>query len=80
MSRRDSRNRREFVLASSGAGLAASAFAKTESLALSGGPRAVTAPGAILTSLTKWPRYTAADKKALHDLIDTGDFYPELVR
>lgn len=80
MPRRDSSNRREFVLASSGAGLAASAFAKTESLALSGGPKAVTTPGATQTSLTKWPRYTATDKKALHDLIDTGAFYPELVK
>lgn len=70
--------RRSFVLAG-GAALTTAAFAQKETLALSGGPKTVTFPGAKQTALSKWPRYGAAEKKALHELIDTGAFYPELV-
>jgi dTDP-4-amino-4,6-dideoxygalactose transaminase len=67
--------RRSFVLAS---GAALTAFAHTEKLALNGGPKTVSIPVAQQTALSAWPRYGAAEKKALHDLIDTGAFYPEL--
>ena len=77
--------RRSFVLA--GGALAVSPVAtiagaalQTERLALNGGAKTVTVPAARQTALTKWPRYGAADKKALHDLIDTGAFYPELTK
>ncbi len=52
----------------------------TESLALSGGPKAVACPPAELAALTKWPRYGDAEKKAVSELLDlgAGDFYREL--
>src|SRR5664279_778684 len=72
--------RRSFVRAGSaalaGIGIAG-AYAK-ETLALSGGPKTVTFPAAQQTALSKWPRYGAAEKKALHDLIDSSRFYEEL--
>ncbi|HWR54850.1 MAG TPA: DegT/DnrJ/EryC1/StrS family aminotransferase [Bryobacteraceae bacterium] len=71
--------RRSFVLAG-GAAITTAAFAQTETLALDGGPKAVSFPAARQTALSKWPRYGAAEKKALHELIDTGAFYPELVK
>ncbi len=52
--------------------------APAESLAVSGGPRTVTFPDDQHSALTKWPRYGNAEKKALHDLIDSGKFYEEL--
>ncbi|MCC7497859.1 MAG: DegT/DnrJ/EryC1/StrS family aminotransferase [Bryobacterales bacterium] len=52
--------------------------AASETLALSGGPRAVTFPNDRHSALTRWPRYGAAEKKALHDLVDSGNFYQEL--
>jgi perosamine synthetase len=58
------------------AGLAMAAPGET--LALSGGPKSVTFPSEQQTALFKWPRYGPAEKKALHDLIDTGKFYEEL--
>ena len=52
--------------------------APRETLALTGGPKAVTFPTEQQTALFKWPRYGPAEKKTLHDLIDTGKFYEEL--
>ncbi len=75
--------RRSFVGKSAGlvglgaAAAAASAPARTP-LALFGGPKAVTFPSAQQGALTRWPRYGAAEKKALHDMIDSGQFYQEL--
>ena len=51
---------------------------KIESLAVSGGPKAVTFPPDQLAALTKWPRYGDAEKKALCDLLDNNKFYQEL--
>ncbi len=72
--------RRSFVRTGStalaGIGIA-SAYAK-ETLALNGGPKTVTFPAAQQSALSKWPRYGAAEKKALHDLIDSSRFYEEL--
>lgn len=59
-------------------GAIAGAFAKTETLALNGGPKSVSFPVAKQNSLAKWPRYGAAEKKVLHDLIDSSAFYQEL--
>jgi len=49
-----------------------------ESLAVSGGTKTVTFPDAKLDALTRWPRYGPAEKKALHELIDSNKFYEEL--
>ena len=80
--------RREFVRAG-GAALAGLSIAggrmaagSQETLAIDGGPKAVTYPADRHAALTKWPRFGAAEKKVLHDLIDnttdsTG-FYREL--
>ena len=38
---------------------------KTETLALSGGGKAVNCPKEQFAALTKWPRYGAAEKQAL---------------
>ncbi|MBI5767983.1 MAG: DegT/DnrJ/EryC1/StrS family aminotransferase [Verrucomicrobia bacterium] len=50
----------------------------TETLAINGGPKAVTLPNARHTALTRWPRYGDAEKKRLHELIDSNQFYQEL--
>ncbi len=50
----------------------------SESLALSGGPKAVSFPKDKLEALTIWPRYGQPEKDALHRLIDTDKFYEEL--
>ena len=71
-------SRRAFVqtagAAMAGLGMAAS----RETLALHGGPKAVTFPTVEQSALFKWPRYGAAEKNALHELIDSGKFYEEL--
>lgn len=70
--------RRTFVQASGGA-LAASLTARVATpLALQGGPQTVTYPAGRHSYFTSWPRYGAAEKKALHAMIDNGKFYDEL--
>jgi len=70
--------RRTFVQASGGA-LAATLTARAATpLALTGGPQTVTYPAGRHSFVTNWPRYGAAEKKALHALIDEGKFYDEL--
>ncbi|MBE0660089.1 MAG: DegT/DnrJ/EryC1/StrS family aminotransferase [Bryobacteraceae bacterium] len=68
--------RRTFLAAASAATTAAGAFQET--LAMNGGPKAVTYAPARASALSKWPRYGAAEKQVLHDLIDSGRFYQEL--
>jgi len=75
--------RRGFIKAGGAvvAGLAAGrSFAqdKAETLAAKGGPKTVTFPAAQLSALTRWPRYGDAEKKRLHELIDSNQFYQEL--
>lgn len=71
-------SRRTFIQ-SGGAALAASASAfARESLALDGGPKTVTFPESRQAALTRWPRYGAEEKQALHALIDSNKFYEEL--
>ena len=79
-SERNAPTRRSFVrygTAAAGVGLAARALS-TEPLALNGGPKAVTYADNRHTYVTRWPRYGAAEKQALHGLIDSGKFYQEL--
>jgi len=68
--------RRKFITAAGAA--SASLGAYQETLALKGGPKAVTYSPARASALSKWPRYGAAEKQVLHDLIDNGKFYQEL--
>ncbi|MCP5112415.1 MAG: DegT/DnrJ/EryC1/StrS aminotransferase family protein, partial [bacterium] len=78
------KTRRRFVQTSgtvaAGLGLAgkAAAYATHESLAVDGGSKAVTVPAGRQAALSRWPRYGAGEKKALHDLIDSNKFYEEL--
>ena len=71
--------RRKFIQASGVAlaGIGTAGGAK-ETLALKGGPKTVTFPAEKLTALTRWPRYGPAEKKALAELIETGQFYQQL--
>lgn len=79
-------NRRSFLTATATAAAvapgaaAAATMRRGEALALDGGPKAVHVPDATLDALTRWPRYGEPEKAALHALIDSGQFYPELVR
>ena len=75
--------RRSFVekgaaLMGVGATVNAAAAPGRTPLALFGGPRTVTFPVAQQAALSRWPRYGAAEKQALHDMIDSGKFYDEL--
>ena len=73
-----SHSRRSFVQATGAALAGLGMAASRETLALNGGPKTVTFPAAEQRALFKWPRYGAAEKQALHDLIDSGKFYEEL--
>ncbi len=68
--------RRSFV--EKGAALMGMAAPVRTPLAMFGGPKAVTFPAAEQAALFRWPRYGAAEKQALHDMIDSGKFYDEL--
>jgi len=54
------------------------ASGKIESLAVSGGPKAVQFPSDQHAALCRWPRYGAAEKKRLHELIESNQLYEEL--
>lgn len=68
--------RRTFM--TTGAAAAAVLGTARETLAMNGGPKTVSFPAARQTMLSKWPRYGPAEKKVLHDLIDSSKFYEEL--
>lgn len=73
------RTRRAFVQ-SAVAGVAAGGptLNAAESLALSGGPCAVTVPPETVAGITKWPRYGADEKSALNALLDSNKWYAEI--
>lgn len=76
--------RRQFLKTSSSAAAAlavsAPSFgqARSETLALAGGSKAVTYPSDRFNALVRWPRYTETEKKALGAMLDTNRFYQEL--
>ncbi len=72
------KTRRGFLGAGAAALTTRLAARSTESLAVSGGSKAVTYPPGPHAAITKWPRYGASEKKALHEMIDSGKFYEEL--
>jgi dTDP-4-amino-4,6-dideoxygalactose transaminase len=49
-----------------------------ETLALSGGAKAVDYPDDKLQALTSWPRYGETERTSLHALIDKNTYYDEL--
>jgi perosamine synthetase len=75
-------SRRAFVQAGgaalAGLGVGAGKLGAQQKLALDGGAKTVTFPAARVNDLTRWPRYGAAEKNVLHELIDSGKFYEEL--
>jgi perosamine synthetase len=86
-SRNSAINRREFLQVSTAAaaGLAAAplwAAPATETLAVNGGARAVTATEAEQRALFHWPRYGDAEKKAVLEVLglETGGVYQPVKR
>ena len=49
-----------------------------ESLALSGGPPAVTVPSDKIEAIVKWPRYGAEEKQAVMNLLENNQWYEEI--
>lgn len=52
--------------------------AAVETLALNGGPKAVTFPAERQAAISKWPRYGEKDKKLVVDLLDSNAGYREI--
>jgi dTDP-4-amino-4,6-dideoxygalactose transaminase len=76
-------SRRQFIKTGSVAAVGLSiagraAGSSGETLAVSGGGKAVNIPASRMAALTRWPRYGDAEKKALCALLDNNQFYPEL--
>lgn len=77
-------SRRRFLKSSTaavaGLSLAEYGFAgpKQETLAAAGGAKTVNCSAKELEELTRWPRYGAAEKQALCELLDNNKFYNEL--
>jgi len=73
------RTRRGFV--QTAAALSAAALPRAqarETLALHGGPKAVTLPRERQAAITKWPRYGDAEKQAVLALLENNRWYPEI--
>jgi dTDP-4-amino-4,6-dideoxygalactose transaminase len=74
-------NRSSLIRAAAATGVLAAGPAKArkaETLAINGGPKAVTAPPGIQSALTKWPRYGTEEKQYLGELLDSNKFYEEI--
>src|SRR5262245_29181817 len=72
--------RRSFVKVGAAAITAGGAPARPaiETLAMSGGPQAVTIPAARQAEISKWPRYGAEEKKIIVELLDNNRSYGEI--
>ena len=77
-SRRDFLKTSAAAVAGLGFGGRSYAAGSKETLALDGGPKAVAFADNRHTYVTKWPRYGAAEKKAVIELLDNNKFYQEL--
>lgn len=72
-------SRRAFVQsAAAGLGTGGAVLQASESLAVQGGPRAVTVPADRAGAITKWPRYGAEEKDAIAGLLDSNKWYGEI--
>lgn len=60
------------------AAVAAAAGRKVETLALEGGPKAVTISPHRASAISKWPRYGAEEKNLVLELLESNRFYPEI--
>ncbi len=73
------RTRRAFVQsAAAGLGTGGAAMQASETLAVYGGPRAVTVSADKAAAIVKWPRYGAEEKDAIHSLLETNKWYAEI--
>jgi dTDP-4-amino-4,6-dideoxygalactose transaminase len=73
-------SRRAFVGAAAVAGMGGPVLSaqSRETLALRGGPMAVTMPPEQQAALTKWPRYGDAEKQTVLALLENTRWYPEI--
>ena len=60
------------------AGLRAPRAQARETLALSGGPKAVSYPADKIAAILKWPRYGAEEKNAVASLLENNNWYAEI--
>jgi perosamine synthetase len=70
--------RRSFVRAGAAAAIGAGASPAAETLALDGGSKAVRVSPERAAQVTRWPRYSQEEKRALVDLLDNNRFYQEI--
>ena len=81
MRRSDPRNssRRVFIQSTAVSfGGGAGALQAQESLAMFGGPRAITVPAGRIAAIVKWPRYGAEEKQAIDSLLESNRWYAEI--
>lgn len=70
-------NRRAFIQGGAAAVAGARAL-RGETLALEGGPKAVTMPPSRVAEITRWPRYGDEEKRAVIEMMEGNKFYPEI--
>ncbi len=70
--------RRSFVSGAAGIAAPSGAARRPESLAVNGGPKAVTLPPDRHSAWTKWPRYGPDEKQAVADLMESNRYYQEI--
>ena len=75
------KTRRAFVQAGAAAAALGASGLKAQSretLAMSGGPKAVTFPAQKAAAIGKWPRYGPDEKNTVAALLDNNNWYPEI--
>jgi dTDP-4-amino-4,6-dideoxygalactose transaminase len=70
--------RRTFVRAGAAAAMGVGASRAAETLAIDGGQKAVRIPPDRIAQVTRWPRYSQEEKRALVDMLDSNRFYQEI--
>ena len=70
--------RRALVQAAAVAALGTTRARARETLALSGGPKAVTCPADKVAAIVKWPRYGPEEKSAVASLLENNEWYAEI--
>ena len=80
----DKTNRRDFLEGSTASFLALAlsshgrAARSSESLAISGGRKAVTVPPDQIEAVVKWPSYGAEEKRAVMQILESNNWYEEI--
>lgn len=67
--------RRVFVQAGAAAAVMATG---ADTLAMDGGPKVVRVPAERIAEVTRWPRFSQEEKRAVADLLDNNKFYQEI--